>query len=255
MELIFDVYGVTDTGCVRELNEDNFSICGFEKNKEPGFCVVADGMGGHNAGEIASQLSIDFITDSLTDILTNNDNPDIPRRINDAINSANESIYNMSKEDPERSGMGTTTLICAFSNKEGYIANVGDSRAYACRNDEIYQITVDHSVVEELVSNGTITREEAKKHPQKNIITRAIGSEKTTRADIFEYEYKANDTIIMCSDGLSGMVDEELILKTVQEGKNSKEISERLRDIAKNNGGIDNITVITIRIVKEGITI
>lgn len=252
---MFDVYGVTDTGCVRELNEDNFSICGFEKNNEPGFCVIADGMGGHNAGEVASQLSIDFITDSLTEILVENDSPDIPRRINDAINLANESIYNMSKQDLDRSGMGTTTVICAFSNNEGYIANVGDSRAYACRNNEIYQITVDHSVVEELVQNGTITREEAKNHPQKNIITRAIGSEESTKADIFEYDYKVNDTIIMCSDGLSGMVDDELILKTVQEGSNSKQISEKLRDLAKEHGGIDNITVIIIRILEEGVTI
>ena len=247
----FDVYGVTDTGCVRQLNEDNFCICGFENNNEPGYCVVADGMGGHNAGEVASQLAIDFITESLNDILQNSENPDVPRRINDALNSANESIYKMAREDKNRNGMGTTTVICTFANGEGYIANVGDSRAYACRNDEIYQITIDHSIVEEMVANGSITREEARVHPQKNIITRAIGSEKTTKADIFEYEYKLRDSIIICSDGLSGMVEDATILKTVQDGKSSKEIADNLCELAKKNGGVDNITVIAIRIMEE----
>ncbi len=247
----FDVYGITDTGCVRELNEDNFCICGFESNTEPGFCVIADGMGGHNAGEVASQLAIDFITESLSDILEDAENPDIPRRINDAVNSANESIYNLSKKDDSRSGMGTTTVICAFANNEGYIANVGDSRAYACRKNEIYQITVDHSIVEEMVANGSITREEARVHPQKNIITRAIGSDKNTRADIFEYEYKIGDSIVMCSDGLSGMIDDKTILDAVKKCGSSKEISEHLCDLAKSNGGVDNITVIAIRILEE----
>lgn len=254
MDLKFDVYGITDKGCVRELNEDNFCVCGFENGNEPGFCVVADGMGGHNAGEVASQLAIDFITESLNDILKgdeNSENFDIPRKINDSINSANESIYSLSKKDESREGMGTTTVICTFVNNEGYIANVGDSRAYACRRDEIYQITVDHSIVEEMVANGSITRAEAKVHPQKNIITRAIGSENNTRADIFEYEYKAGDSIVMCSDGLSGMVDDDTILETVKSCDTSKEVSERLCELAKNNGGVDNITVITIRILEE----
>ena len=247
----FDVYGVTDIGCVRELNEDSYCICGFENGYEPGFCVVADGMGGHNAGEVASRLAVDSIKDSLSDILQGEYPDDIPKKINDAVNSANESIFKMSKEDTARSGMGTTTVICAFAGGEGYIANVGDSRAYACRKDEIYQITIDHSMVEEMVAIGTITREEAKVHPQKNIITRAIGSEKSTRADIFEYEYKEGDSIVMCSDGLSGMVDDETILDIVRESQSSKEVSEHLCKLAKENGGIDNITVITIRILGE----
>lgn len=251
----FDVYGITDTGCVRELNEDSYSICGFKKNSEPGFCVVADGMGGHNAGEVASRLAVNFINKSLNDILTENDNPDIPRRINDALNSANESIYRMSKEDSSRSGMGTTAVVCAFANSEGYIANIGDSRAYACRNDEIYQITVDHSIVEEMVANGSITKEEARIHPQKNIITRAVGSDEKTKADIFEYEYKPGDSIVMCSDGLSGMVEDNEILDIVNKGSGSKDIAEKLCSIAKQNGGLDNITVIVIRIIEEENTI
>lgn len=249
--LKFDVYGVTDTGCVRELNEDSYRICGFKNGCEPGFCVVADGMGGHNAGEVASSLAVDFITNSLNDILHGNRTPDIPRRINDALNSANQSIYKLSKKDSSRLGMGTTSVICAFADGEGYIANIGDSRAYACRNDEIYQITIDHSIVEEMVANGTITKEEARFHPQKNIITRALGSESSTKADIFEYEYKPGDSIVMCSDGLSGMVDDKEILKTVQSGKSSEYISKTLCSMAKSNGGFDNITVITIRIVEE----
>lgn len=245
------MYGITDIGCVRELNEDSYCICGFENNSEPGFCVVADGMGGHNAGEVASKLAIDFIKDSLGDIITGDFSTDIPRKINDAVNSANESIFKLSRKDDSRAGMGTTTVLCAFAGSEGYIANVGDSRAYACRKDEIYQITIDHSMVEEMVATGTITREEARVHPQKNIITRAIGSDDNTRADIFEYEYKEGDCIVLCSDGLSGMVDDETILETVTRSNSSKEISERLCELAKNNGGVDNITIVAIRILGE----
>ena len=247
----FDVYGVTDIGCARQLNEDSYSVRGFKDGSEPGFCVVADGMGGHNAGEVASRLAVDFITKSLDDILSGDGDPDIPRRINDALTSANSSIFQMAREDISRSGMGTTAVVCAFSGGEGYIANVGDSRVYACRESEIYQITVDHSVVEEMVANGTITREEARFHPQKNIITRAVGSEEDIKADIFEYEYKPGDSIVMCSDGLSGMIEDNVILETVRKGKNSKETAENLVELAKESGGLDNVTVIVIRIVEE----
>lgn len=247
----FDVYGVTDTGCVRELNEDSYIICGFENGTEPGFCVVADGMGGHNAGEVASKLAVDYITNSLNGILSDSPPSDVPRHINDALSDANASIYKMSREDITRSGMGTTAVVCAFADGEGFIANIGDSRAYACRNNEIYQITVDHSVVEEMVECGTITKEEARIHPQKNIITRAVGSDETTKADIFEYEYKPGDSIIMCSDGLSGMVEDNVILSVVRQGGSSKETAEKLMELAKENGGLDNITVIVIRILEE----
>ncbi len=251
----FDVYGVTDTGCVRELNEDSYVICGFDGGREPGFCVVADGMGGHNAGEVASSLAVDYITDSLKDILLEGTPADVPRRINDALSGANANIYRISREDVSRSGMGTTAVVCAFSDGEGFIANIGDSRAYACRSDEIYQITVDHSIVEELVECGTITKEEARKHPRKNIITRAVGSDKTTKADIFEYEYRSGDTIIMCSDGLSGMVEDDVILNAVKNSGTSRETAETLIEIAKENGGLDNITVIVIRILEEDVTL
>lgn len=254
----FDVYAITDKGCVRELNEDSYCICGFDDNKEPGFCVVADGMGGHNAGEVASQLATEYIKNSLEDVLNaslESQNLDMPGRINDAVHKANESIYDLSKKDESRMGMGTTAVICSFVNNEGYIANVGDSRAYACRRDEIYQITVDHSIVEEMVANGSITRDEARVHPQKNIITRAIGSEKDIKADIFEYEYKAGDSIVMCSDGLSGMVDDKTILKVVKNSMSSKEVCEKLCCLAKENGGIDNITVVTIRILEEDVSV
>lgn len=245
----FDVYGISDTGCVRELNEDSYCIRGFKDGEEPGFCVVADGMGGHNAGEVASALAVEKISGELGRILTSDGqgNRDLPRLINDSIDLANYEIYAMSKESAAQSGMGTTAVICVMAGAESYIANVGDSRVYACRNDEIYQVTVDHSVVEELVANGTITREEARYHPQKNIITRALGTESKTRADIFEYEYFPGDVILMCSDGLSGMVEDNRMKEIVGLGGNAEEIASSLCREAKNNGGSDNITVVCIR--------
>ena len=242
----FDVYGVTDTGCVRQLNEDNFCICGFENNNEPGYCVVADGMGGHNAGEVASQLAIDFITESLNDILQNSENPDVPRRINDALNSANESIYKMAREDKNRNGMGTTTVICTFANGEGYVANVGDSRLYVIQ-DGIHQITRDHSLVQEMVRMGEISQEEARNHPDKNIITRALGAEKTVDVDFFDLKLEEGCTILMCSDGLSNMVADEKIAEIISdpEADIDQKGSALLRE-ANQNGGKDNIAIVLV---------
>lgn len=240
-----DTFGLSDVGCVRELNEDCFCIHGF-KNSNRGFCILADGMGGHNAGEVASQNAVKFVADEMQR-LTAEENAGIPGRINEAICNANQKIYKMSCENEIHRGMGTTIVVTFISDGAAYIANVGDSRAYAVRGDEIVQITKDHSVVAELLMSGMITREEAYMHPQKNIITRAVGTDKSVVADVFEYDFAEGDVLIMCSDGLSNMLDDNEIYNIVKMEENSENTVCRLVDTAKENGGIDNITVICIR--------
>lgn len=242
-----DVYGASDVGCVRELNEDSFCICGFASEEVPGYCILADGMGGHNAGEVASQKAVAFISKALTAILEDGAEKDVPRLINTAVKQANREIYEMAQENEAQNGMGTTAVVACLMESEAYIANVGDSRAYAYRSGELYQITKDHSIVEELVANGTITREEARTHPQKNLITRALGTDMETKADIFEYDYLPGDVLLLCSDGLSGMLIDKEIEYTIGTSESAKACVQKLISLAKENGGRDNITVICIK--------
>lgn len=241
-----DTFGLSDVGCIRELNEDCFCIHGFEEDKK-GFCVLADGMGGHNAGEVASQNAVRFIDDILSKLLSGEVKEKIPKVLTQAVDKANERVYRMSVESSEHNGMGTTVVVAYTEDETVYIANVGDSRAYVIRNDEIRQLTCDHSVVEELVKSGTITRDEARVHPQRNIITRAVGTEPTVCTDIFEYEYKAGDIMILCSDGLSSMLEDKLIYEIVKREETSENTVCKLVEAAKISGGLDNITVICIR--------
>ena len=242
-----DTFGLSDVGCIRELNEDCFCIQGFEGDSNKGFCVIADGMGGHNAGEVASQNAVRIIAENLGKLLSGETKEKIPRALTESVDKANDRVYKMSVESTEHSGMGTTAVIAYTEDETVYIANVGDSRAYVIRGDEIMQLTSDHSVVEEFVKSGTITREEARIHPQRNIITRAVGTEPTVSTDIFEYEYKLGDILILCSDGLSSMLEDRLIYQIVTGEENSENTVCSLVKAAKMSGGLDNITVICIR--------
>lgn len=242
-----EIYGASDVGCVRRLNEDCFCIYGFAQNQEPGFCILADGMGGHNAGEVASQCAVRFVAEDLQKLLEEREDPEIPQTLIAAIDRANEKIYSMACDNPNQRGMGTTVVVACLKDREAYIANVGDSRAYASRGDELIQITRDHSVVAEMVANGTITKEEARNHPQKNIITRALGTEQSVNVDIFEYDYSPGDTLLLCSDGLSGMVTDAEIKTILDEEPTAEQAVRCLIDTAREQGGLDNITVICIR--------
>lgn len=249
MNGLIETYGISDVGCVRELNEDSFCIHGFDEEQDVGFCVLADGMGGHNAGEVASQSAVKFIAEELNKLLVLKSYANIPQKLREAIDKANDKVYKMSCEDSNRSGMGTTVVAVFICRGTAYIANVGDSRAYILSEDEISQITVDHSVVAELVSAGSITKEEARNHPQKNIITRALGTDERVISDIFECECRSGDTLLICSDGLNTMVDDKRISEIVNEEKNAEDAAKRLSVVAKTSGGIDNITVICVRFV------
>ena len=243
-----EVFGLSDVGCIRELNEDCYCICGFGDNSERGFCILADGMGGHNAGEVASQNAVKLIAEEMNRLLESGEK-EIPGQLSRAVSAANTGVYTMASENPIHRGMGTTVVTAFIDDGTAYVANVGDSRAYAVRDDEIVQITTDHSVVSELVMRGTITKEEARLHPQKNIITRAVGTDKSVRTDIFEYNYSPGDVMIICSDGLSTMLDDSRILEIIKSKKTSEDTVNSWIAAAKDEGGLDNITVICIRFI------
>ncbi len=250
--MVLDVYGASDIGRVRSLNEDSFCIYGLETGQADGFCVLSDGMGGHNAGEVASQKTVQFVAETLMEAETDAKNEAAPAKIGRAVHRANQKIYQMAGENQTQKGMGATLVLAVIEKDEAYIANVGDSRAYAVRNHEIMQITKDHSVVEEMVANGCLTREEAKNHPQRNMITRAIGTDPAVEADVFEYDFLPGDCLLLCSDGLSGMLEDTEILSILEQDTSAKQTVTALIDAANERGGRDNITAICIRFAQEG---
>lgn len=247
--MVLDVYGASDRGLVRDLNEDSFCIHGFDRKEPFGFCVLSDGMGGHNAGEVASQRTVQFVAEEL---LRDVELAEPPKTLNRAVKSANKKVYEMAMANQSQRGMGATLVAACICPDEIYIANVGDSRAYAFRDGELMQITKDHSIVEEMAANGTITREEARNHPQRNIITRAIGADPNTEADLFEYDYFAGDMLLLCSDGLTSMLTDEEIQEVLTRNTDAETKVGQLIDAANAQGGRDNTTVICIRFIQEG---
>ena len=247
--MVLDVYGASDKGLVRDLNEDSFCLHGFANGEPLGFCILSDGMGGHNAGEVASQRTVQFAAEEL---LKDPMIEEAPKTLNRAVEIANRKVYEMAMLNQEQRGMGATLVAAAVCPEAVYIANVGDSRAYALREKELVQITKDHSVVEEMVAKGTITPEEARNHPQRNIISRAIGADSHTEADIFEYGYYAGDVLLLCSDGLSSMLTDAEIQEVITGSTDAKTMATALIASANTRGGRDNITVICIRFIQEG---
>lgn len=250
-----NVFGASDIGKLRELNEDSFGISGFEENEPFGFCIVADGMGGHQAGEVASQNAVQLLGDcfekEFSDI-NSFDKDGFSDIINGAFDYANFEIYKMSVENFGQHGMGTTTVAAFVCEEDVWVANVGDSRAYIVRDNEIFQITKDHSIVAEMLERGSITPDEARIHPNRNVITRAMGTEKFVETDIFKLQIKENDRLILCSDGLSGMISDFEIAETVNNAESSEECVNLLVEKANENGGRDNITAIVVYFNKVG---
>ena len=249
--MLVEVYGKSDIGKLRELNEDSFEIRGFKDGTLSGVCVLADGMGGHNAGEVASRMAASLICDDLEDSISEQDNSLIAKKIAAAIDFANSEIYNMSIKNSAQAGMGTTTIVAFVKEGLVRIANIGDSRAYLISDTVMRKITIDHSIVEELVQSGSITRAEARNHPDKNIITRAVGSEKYVDADFYDYAPVGGEIIILCSDGLTEMLREKEIKAIVNDSDNISKAVDTLIDEANKRGGIDNITVIALQFKKE----
>lgn len=237
-----EVAYLTDLGKAREVNED--SCC---CTKLPGGCellMVADGMGGHNAGEVASMIAVNSISDYLKVNIDNPSEEKIVESVKNAIQKANENIYSESLQNESYSGMGTTVTCAVAFNGMLYIGHVGDSRAYIQKSGKLHKITSDHSLVAELVKNGTITEAEAMHHPQKNIITRALGIEDQVDIDIERVYMDPGDIFLLCTDGLSNMLEDMEIEKILNDMKSPGAAVRELIDRANDAGGYDNITVV-----------
>ena len=239
------VCGLTDNGLSRENNQDSMFVSELE---DLPLFIVADGMGGHNAGEIASNIAVETIKMKFFENrgrLLNKEN--ILRAIEESVYEANEKIYLHSLSTPQYSGMGTTITMSYIFDDLIFIGHIGDSRAYYINDSSIAQITEDDSLVNELIKNGSITKEEAINHPQRNVITKALGTSIDIEVEIQTIKYKAGDILIICSDGLSNMVKENIILNTLKSEVNVELACNRLVNFAKENGGLDNITLIIIK--------
>ena len=223
------------------MNQDSVFYSETPLGNLPNLFVVADGMGGHSAGDYASSCTVKTIEN---EVMLNEETEPI-KIMKQAIEAANTEVYKKALSEPAYSGMGTTVVMGTIIDDVLYIANVGDSRLYLI-DDEITQITKDHSYVEEMVLNGKLTAEEAKVHPDKNIITRAVGVLDTVTADFFEVDVREDDRILLCSDGLSNMVSDEEIFKIVREEGDLGDHTDKLIKLANHNGGKDNITVILV---------
>lgn len=236
-------FGLTDIGNTRKNNQDNFYVSEDAIGTLPNLFIVADGMGGYKAGEVASKEAVDVIIDKISQ----SDLNDPVSVIEEAVSVANDQILSMSKNNTEYEGMGTTLVVTTIFEKDFYVANIGDSRLYIV-NDDIHQITRDHSYVEEMVSRGEIDKDSARTHAKKNVITRALGVEVGTYADYFQVKYKKGDKILMCSDGLSNMVSDDNIKTILKKEIPVEDIVNELVYTANQNGGLDNITVVVIEL-------
>ena len=234
------VFGKTDIGNVRNMNQDYLFYSTDPVGVLPNLFIVADGMGGHRAGDYASRLSVE----TFVEYVRNAEN-DVPIRVvDDAVRHVNKLILREAADNPDYAGMGTTFVVAFIHEDILYVANIGDSRLYLI-DDQMTQVTEDHSYVATLVRAGEITREEAEHHPDKNIITRAIGAAREARVDFFEVDLEKGDRILMCTDGLTNMVSEEDILSIFAHCPIEAIVGELIEE-AKRNGGSDNITAIVI---------
>lgn len=234
-------FSITDIGKRRKLNQDYVYTSERPVGNMPNVFIVADGMGGHNAGDYASKYTVETIVKEMERSVEVN-----PERIlTKAIESANEQIIRLSRENADLEGMGTTVVVATCMGKYMKVANVGDSRLYVI-GDKITQITRDHSLVEEMIRMGGIDRETARNHPDKNIITRAIGAADTVEIDFFDVELSEGEMVLMCSDGLTNMLEDEEIRMIMNEQRDIVEKAEALVKAANNNGGKDNISVVLI---------
>jgi PPM family protein phosphatase len=229
------VGAVTDPGRTRRHNEDSYVI-------DPPLFAIADGMGGAVAGEVASRLATTALKES-------GGNGGGEQRIADLIQEANRRVYDRSSTDPNTSGMGTTITVALVEDEHVAFGHVGDSRAYLIRDARMEQLTEDHSLVNELLKTGKLSREEAETHPQRSVITRALGSDPDVDVDTFSIEAQAGDLFMICSDGLTSMVDDDVILRTVEKHRdNLQAAAKALIKAANKGGGEDNITVVFFEI-------
>jgi PPM family protein phosphatase len=232
----------TDVGIVRSGNEDNYLML-----SDRGIFIVADGMGGHAAGEVASEMAVRIISREIGSLRGLSDD-EVGQRLREAIRAANDAIFERTLTEQDKRGMGTTATAMVLLPRRYLIAQVGDSRAYLLRRGEIFQITKDHSYVQEQVDAGLLTPEQARIHPYSNVITRCVGASVDVTADIYAGTLEAGDVVLLASDGLTGMLEDEQLARILSGDGGPQGWVDRLIAEANRRGGLDNITAIVVRI-------
>ena len=228
----------TDIGLVRKTNEDGFHIGG-------NLFAVADGMGGHQAGEVASRLALEVLADYPIE------GADPQSSLRKAFQKANEVIYAKAQQDEALIGMGTTLTALFIAEGRLWVAHVGDSRAYLCRRQDLIQLTQDHSVVGELVRNGDLSAQEARFHPHRNLLTRALGTAAAVEVDVFATEWQHDDKVLLCTDGLSGPLEDDEIRQIIQEHDDPQRAVDELIKQARKRGAPDNVTAVLIKLAVQ----
>lgn len=237
----------TDIGLRRSANQDSLNY-GIIADAALAWAVVCDGMGGMAAGNVASEQTVSIVSNALKQNLSPKSGSNfILNLLKSSVDAANAAVYDIAKKDEALHGMGTTVVSLVVKDNIAYLVHAGDSRAYIFSNGELSQVTTDHSVVQSMVESGQLTQDEAKHHPNKNIITRAVGVAPNIEIDQAQFDISEGDIILLCTDGLTNCVDFDLLKKTVTETEFSL-LAERLVDLANANGGSDNITVVAFKL-------
>ena len=240
-------WGLTDQGCVRSQNQDAYQIEELDRNSI--LCVVCDGMGGAKSGNIASSLAVDVFVQEVRRFWTSNSTQEkINMMLQSAVRLANFTVYDQAQQFEEFDGMGTTLVAVLIRGRKATVINVGDSRVYLANENGIRQITRDHSLVQMMVDRGELTPELAKSYPGKNYITQAVGTESIITYDLFHLDVTKGDYLLLCSDGLSNLLDDQEILFEIVHGVKKQNCCKRLLDIAKTRGAPDNVTSVLIEI-------
>jgi len=251
-----EIASATHTGMVRSHNEDAISSDG-----EVGLAVLADGMGGYNAGEVASGIAVALITSEMRQAIAKTSLHSLDqadgdlqaiRLLKGIVAKANTSIYQSASSQPQYAGMGTTLVVALFRDNRLSVAHIGDSRLYRLREDKLEQVTRDHSLLQEQIDSGMITREAARRSQNKNLVTRALGIEPEVEAEIHTYDVRPGDLYLLCSDGLNDMVEDEDIELTLNAmGSNLPLAANQLVQMANDNGGRDNVSVVLVRVNRD----
>ena len=240
-------WGLTDPGCVRKQNQDAYRIEELDSNTL--LCVVCDGMGGAKSGNVASMLAVEVFVEEVRRCYSPAMESDrVDQMLRSAVKLANFTVFDQAAQFEEFDGMGTTMVAALIRRQKATVVNVGDSRAYFVDRSGIRQITKDHSLVQFMVDRGELTAETAKSYPGKNFITRAIGTEPMVMCDIYHQAVSKGDYLLLCSDGLSNLMDDQEILFEVAHGQNKSKCCQRLLDIAKNRGAPDNVTSVLVAV-------
>ena len=241
------VWGLTDPGCVRAQNQDAYQIEHLDRNTV--LCIICDGMGGAKSGNVASTLAVDVFVEEVRRCWAPGMDPEqTVQMLQSAVKLANFTVFDQAQQLEEFSGMGTTLVAALIHGKMVTAVNVGDSRLYSVNRNGIHRVTVDHSLVEMMVQRGELTPEMARTYPGKNYITRAVGTEAVVESDFYHLDVERGDCLLLCSDGLSNLMDDQEILFEVVHGVNKQHCCQHLLEIAKNRGGPDNITCILAQI-------